>query len=56
MNRGIRCGRVALAVAILLLAACQSTPPVAPQSDATTLGDWTVSTGGYVRVESGVVH
>jgi hypothetical protein len=45
-----------LALIALLLAACQSAPPVAPQSGATTVGDWTVRTGGYVRVESGVVH
>jgi hypothetical protein len=43
-------------IAALLLAACQSAPPPAPQGDAVTVGDWTVSKGGYVRVETGIVN
>jgi hypothetical protein len=57
MSRKAHTARIAATMAALLLvAACQSAPPVEPRSDATTLGDWTVRTSGRVTVETGVVH
>jgi hypothetical protein len=45
----------ALFLAALLLAGCQAVPPAASDDGATTLGNMTVRTGGYVRVDSGIV-
>ena len=45
-----------LLLTVLVLGACQSTPPPAPEEKAATWGDWTVRTGGYVRAEAAVVH
>jgi hypothetical protein len=45
----------ALFLAALLLAGCQAVPPAASDDGATTVGNMTVRTGGYVRVDSGIV-
>jgi hypothetical protein len=44
-----------LVASMLLLAACQAVPPAASDDGATTVGNMTVRTGGYVRVDSGIV-
>lgn len=47
---------IVLALAAIVLAACQSAPPPAAPAGATTVGDWAVITAGRVRVDSGVVR
>jgi hypothetical protein len=46
---------LALAAA-LAVAACRSAPPPPPQGTTRTYGDTTVTVGGRVRVDAGVVN
>jgi hypothetical protein len=41
---------------VLILTACQTAPPPVADDNTVTVGDWTVTTGGYVRAETGVVR